>query len=201
MSSLIFSSSRISSPVDTSPEANFLFGGYSWISKSFELWSIQYSPGGRSFVARPPKCIRRIPHTGELAISSRLQGEGERLSGNLLFAGDQAAVGEKLLIERLNNKSATERLDMEPFEVVRDMLRDGGRSETIGGAPQLIKVYQYMRTAPIGVFWPDKASGKVHLQGRPCLGYERIDRWVLDPDTLRSERQPDEPDETEDGDR
>jgi hypothetical protein len=69
------------------------------------------------------------------------------------------------------------------------MLRDPGRASTIGGAPQILKVYQYMSTAPLGVYWPDKASGRIVLQGRATLGYERIDRFVLDPDTLRSERQ------------
>jgi hypothetical protein len=94
--------------------------------------------------------------------------------------------------DRLDRRDLAARhqpLDMEPFEVVRDMLRDPGHAETIGGAPQVVKVYQYMRTAPLGVYWPQKAGGEVYLQGRACLGYERIDRWVLDPDTLVSERQ------------
>lgn len=67
------------------------------------------------------------------------------------------------------------------------MLRDPLRAETIGGAPQLVKVYQYMRSAPLAVYWPKKGEGPPHLQGRPCLGYERIDRWAIDPDTLISE--------------
>jgi hypothetical protein len=33
---------------------------------------------------------------------------------------------------------------------------------------------------------PTRATESFILQGRPCLGYERIDRFVLDPDTLRS---------------
>lgn len=89
---------------------------------------------------------------------------------------------------------------MEPFETVRDMLRDAKHSETIGGPPQVVKIYQYMSSAPLAVFWPDRTSGIVHLQGRPCLGYERIERWVLDPDFLRSEPQPGAPDRTESGD-
>jgi hypothetical protein len=76
---------------------------------------------------------------------------------------------------------------MEPFEVVRDMLRYSGHSETVGGAPQVVKVYQYMQTAALGIFWPDKKAGQIYLQGRRCLDYERIDNWLLDPDTLKSE--------------
>ena len=67
------------------------------------------------------------------------------------------------------------------------MLRDEHRAETIGGFPQLVKVYQYMQTAPLGVYWPAKEGSIIHLQGRPCLGYERIDRWILDLDTLISD--------------
>jgi hypothetical protein len=39
----------------------------------------------------------------------------------------------------------------------------------------------------------------VHLQGRPLLGYEGSERWVLDPDTLISER-PDRPRNDDDDD-
>lgn len=78
-------------------------------------------------------------------------------------------------------------LDFEPFEVVRDMLREVKHSETIGGAPQIVKVYQYMKSAPLGVFWPNRETGQIHLQGRPLLDYERTERWVLDPDRLISE--------------
>lgn len=67
------------------------------------------------------------------------------------------------------------------------MLRDRNHSETIGGAPQLVKVYQYMQSAPFAVYWPDKRTGKAYLQGRPCLDYEHIERWIIDPDTLESE--------------
>ncbi|MBV8793918.1 MAG: hypothetical protein JO136_03175 [Hyphomicrobiales bacterium] len=35
MSALINSSERLSSPIGTYPEADFIFGGYSWIAKKF----------------------------------------------------------------------------------------------------------------------------------------------------------------------
>jgi hypothetical protein len=76
-------------------------------------------------------------------------------------------------------------LDWEPLEVVRDMLRAPDASHTIGGAPQILKVHQYPHSEPLGVFWGANAERKVFLQGRECLGYERIERLVIDPDTLR----------------
>jgi hypothetical protein len=44
-----------------------------------------------------------------------------------------------------------------------------------------------MQSASFGIYWPNKNDHQVFLQGRPCLGYERIDNWILDPDTLESE--------------
>ena len=68
------------------------------------------------------------------------------------------------------------------------MLRDDKHSETIGGGPQIVKVYQYLQSAPVGVYWPSRTSRKVIFLGRECLGYENLERPVLDPDTLLSER-------------
>jgi hypothetical protein len=186
MSDLIASSIHLSQPTATAPEADFLFGGYSWIAKRFELWSLRYAPTEKRFLASPPKCIRRVAYNGKLHLSQKLSGAGERLAGNIAITGDQAPAAEKLLIEKLRQKPDCKRLDMEPFEVVRDMLRNSKRSETIGGAPQVVKVYQYMKSSRFGVYWPDR-TGSIFLQGRPCLGYERIDQWVIDPDTARSE--------------
>jgi hypothetical protein len=189
MSELIASSIHLSSPTSTEPEAEFIFGGYSWIHKRFELWSFKYASHAKRFMAYAPKCIRRVEYNDRLHLSLRLEGKGSRLAGNIVISGDQAPLAERMLIERLQGRPGCDRLDMEPFGVVRDMLRDNKHSETIGGAPQVVKVYQYMKTGLFGAYWPDK-NGRVFLQGRPCLGYERIDQWVIDPDTTRSE-QPD----------
>ena len=67
------------------------------------------------------------------------------------------------------------------------MLRAAGGDGTIGGPPQLVVVHQFMQATPIGVYWPDKTSGGVSIQGRLTLDRENIDRYVLDPDTLQLE--------------
>lgn len=174
---------------DTEPEVTFLFGGYSWDRKEFQLWTISYYASTKSFEAHPSHWLTFSNKAGKIEFRRRVKiGDAHNL-GRIAFAGDQAAVARKLLLEKLNANAYTgdEYLDWQPFEVVRDMLRDPHHSETIGGAPQVTKVHQYMQSGPYGVFWPNKESGKVHLHGRACLGYERIDRWVLDPDTLRTE--------------
>lgn len=176
------------------PGATFIFGGYSWINKAFHLWTIRYMPSEKCFCADPAPWLGFSTQTEGVVLRRRKNARGQMNFGKIAFAGDQAPLAKKLLLEKLNRKGKEARLhshlELEPFEVVRDMLRDPKHSETIGGAPQVVKVYQYMRTAPLGVYWPDKSTGRVHLQGRACLGYERVDRWVLDPDTLISESQP-----------
>jgi hypothetical protein len=190
MANEIRSSLRVSQEQSVAPEASFLFGGYSWIKKRFEMWSIVYQKSEKRFVARPPKGIRYQPHAHKFVFSKAASGKRSGELAKVAFAGDQASEGRKRLIAHLNSKYASagtfRGLDWEPFEVIRDMLRDPNHSETIGGAPQVVKVYQYMQSAPLAVYWPTRASGQVVLQGRPCLGYEHIDRWILDPDTLTS---------------
>lgn len=66
------------------------------------------------------------------------------------------------------------------------MLRANGNSQTIAGAPQIVKVYQYMESAILPAWWPDSATGTPHLQGRALLSYERTDHFVLDPGSLVS---------------
>ncbi len=188
MADLILSSERLSSPAETDPEANFLFGGYCWITKSFKIWTISFSQNDQKFVAHPAKTVRFIEHTRNYVLSaSRTRTIEGRIGGDIAIAGDQSAEFTERLLRKLSKNPNVNSFDFEPFEVVRDMLRDKKHSETIGGAPQIVKVYQYMKSAPLGVFWPNRESGKIHLQGRPLLGYERTERWALDPDRLISE--------------
>lgn len=192
MSALIESSEHLSGPVSITPEALFLFGGYSWIKKQFEIWRIQYRKPERKFVAEPAQWLRYIPEACKIVFSNSKSNKAaqSKVLGRIAFAGDQSEIARRMLLDKLKpveGQKPPTTLDWEPFEVVRDILRDPNHSETVGGAPQIVKVYQYMRTSPLGVFWPSKARGVAHLQGRPCLGYERIEKFVLDPDELISE--------------
>ncbi len=192
MAGQISASVHVNGQQNVDPAATFLFGGYSWIKKRFQLWTISYDVGQRGFAAHPCKWLSYWAPIRRVILRSKRTGDGAHNLGRIAFAGDQATLAKRLLLQRLTGDGTPpdKPLDMEPFEVVRDMLRDPAHAETIGGAPLLVKVYQYMRSTTMGVYWPNKAQGLVHLQGRACLGYERVDRWVMDPDTLKSERQP-----------
>lgn len=173
-------------------DVTFLFGGYSWIDKRFCIWKIAYSQTANGFVAKPAIHLLYNPIARKFFLGSletAVRSNSQSL-GIISFAGDQAKNAERrlldLLIKRLGlaNIEKHRKLNMEPFEVVRDMLRDPARSHTVDGAPQVIKIYEHLNTQPIAVAWPSRVSGAVFLQGRPVLGYENIDSWILDPDTL-----------------
>jgi hypothetical protein len=191
MADMIHSSPKTSIKQDVNPEASFLFGGYSWVKKRFDLWSIAYSASEHRFQAHPAEWIGHSEGADKFLFRKTTLPKGTERYSKIAFAGDQSLKARSLLAAHLASKHSKGKaftgIDWEPFEVVREMLRDPKHSETIGGAPQVVKVYQYMRTAPLGVYWPNKKKGSIYLQGRPCLGYERIDRWILDPDTMVSE--------------
>ncbi len=52
----------------------------------------------------------------------------------------------------------------------------------------MIKVYQYMNTCPVGVYWPHKADDFSHrtMLGRKLFDYEDTAYWFIDPDSLRT---------------
>jgi hypothetical protein len=167
-----------------SPE--FIFGGYSWIKKEFDLWKIKYSKTERRFIATEAPWARITCKTGGLKISLKAKSAEDIGLGRIALAGDQAGVAEKLLSKEMTKRhrdgEPITKWDMEPFKVLVRMLRDPARSHTIGGAPQLVKVYQYMAAASFPLYWPDKSTGSIFLQGRPCLGYEHLDTKTVDPD-------------------
>jgi len=153
-----------------------LFGGYSWEAKAFEIWRLSYSMAEKAFRYQPAPgwCNGRA---------------------RVVFAGDWQYKASKRLINLLRERySVTPQSDKdfhfnwEPFEVLRDCLREtaGDPNASIGGPPQIAKVYQHMNTRPIGVFWPNKESGQIAVGGRLLLEYEKPGCWVLDPDILRT---------------
>jgi len=153
------------------PEAFFIFAGYSWAKSRFYIWLLHYDQNIRKFTFRR---------------SSDWKGSnGKRL---ICLVGDYVDEAKDNIIERLRDKGkiSSGGLDMEPFEVLRDMLRTDDYP-LIGGAPQILKVYKHLNTRPYAVFWPDKKSNEVSLLGRPLLDYETIEYLVLDPDTLITE--------------
>jgi hypothetical protein len=150
------------------PEAQFILGGYSWRKKRFVIWLIHFDPYDKRFVFRP---------------TSRWKGGNN--SKLLCLAGDYVEEAKAKIVEKLRAKSRLSRggFDMEPFEVLRDLIRSEDHP-LVGGPPQLLKVQGHMNCTPYAVYWPDRQSGRVALLGRQLFDYEISDNMILDPDTL-----------------
>jgi hypothetical protein len=193
MASSITNESPLLGPPD---DFAFLLGGYSWIAKRFFIWTIRYSVAVNGFVAveAPTLASNGMAKKVFYAGQQRLNESDSNALGQIAFAGDQGPEGSRRLIKMLTDRFAatpslfdSAALDLEPFEVVCQMLKDPKHAHSIGGAPQLVKVYEHLNTQSFGVKWG--ASGEQSfLQGRPLLGYENVDVWIMDPQTLRSSR-------------
>lgn len=155
------------------PETLFILAGFSWRSSKFAIWLLHFDTNIKQFTYRPA--------------STWKGGDGKK---KIAFAGDYVEEARTRLVEilREREKLTVGGFDMEPFEVLRDMLRDD-QHPYIGGPPQLVKVYRHMNSLPFGVYWPDRESGQVSLLGRPLLNYETSTYKVLDPDTLKTDAE------------
>jgi hypothetical protein len=157
------------------PDTTFLFGGWSWRESRFKVWLLHFDANLKRFTFRPS-----TPWGG---------GNEDKL---FAFTGDYEAEFRERLIELLKERGKIEGggFDMEPLEVLRNMLRSNAFDQ-IGGAPQIMKVYKYSSCMPYAVFWPDREAAAVSLLGRPLLDYEQSDYLVLDPDTLQTTKHVD----------
>jgi hypothetical protein len=152
------------------PEAIFILGGYSWRKRQFEIWQLRYDKYLRKFTF----------HT--ISQGTTEDGRGNKIA----FVGDAKVVKaakRRLVALTFARHGYFKKVpfDMEPFEVLRDMLRSNEYS-SIGGAPQMVKIYEHMNATPFGVYWPSKDSGEATMLGRPLLSYEKPNWAVLDPD-------------------
>jgi len=148
-------------------DVQFIFCGYSWLSKSFEIWTIYYSEKDKKFAARPAKNMHRM-------------------MGKVAFIGDVAKEARSEFIKRLNSYKGQKpsHFEVEPFKVLRDMLRNAGTDSTIGGAPQLVRIAEHMNTRILGVKWSDGTDSYTTVMGRRIFNYENTDNVTVDPDTF-----------------
>lgn len=159
-------------------ELEFLFGGWGWREGRFQLWRIYWARGeGR---------LRHEPIEGSR--TGRFRFIGTRDRGNEDPSMEAVGAAKIRLSERLRDKYGElpqyADLDLEPWEVLVEMLRSEDYP-TIGGPPQLAKVYRYMATRTFAVRWPDHKSG-LTLMGRRLLPEEQTDAPEVDPDEPRA---------------
>ena len=146
------------------PEISLIFAVYSWKSRGFKIWTIVYKKSDDAFTF----------HTAPPYMKNRI-----------VFIGDAISEFKKRLYALYSSKNKPEGdgFDYEPFEVLRDMIREN-IDPSIGGPPALLKVYSHMNCMPYSLLWPDRKSGSGTILGRPLLDYEVASYPLFDPDVL-----------------
>ncbi|WP_409319182.1 hypothetical protein [Pseudomonas sp. KCJK9016] len=161
------------------PEVTFIIGGYDWFDKAFRVWRIQFESSINEFIAHERKDSNRFGGLGKIEIAGDPEWVYEVRTRLKALAQEQYGLDMR--------QPENARFNMEPFGVIRDLLRESNAGDSIGGAPQAVKVYQYANSTDVGIFWPTVANGRLFISGRPLLGYERATiNSVIDPDTLNS---------------
>ena len=75
-------------------------------------------------------------------------------------------------------------MDMEPFEVLRDVITEG-KYDDIAGTPQVAKVFQYMDTQFFATLWKcSDGKYRPHVFGRPLFDWEETSWPVFEPYTM-----------------
>jgi len=152
------------------PKAEFQLCGYSWKSKSFNVWKLHFDENKGKFTFRRTRSWK---------------GQGEDSQKYVAYAGNEDVIEEAkgMLVDvlRAKGKLTQGSLDMEPFEVLRDLLRQG-KFPSIGGPIQMVKIYEHSNAVPVGIYWPDESTGRVSVLGRPLMDFEITSWGVIDPD-------------------
>lgn len=159
-------------PVHRIDPIRFLFGGYCHQKGKFFLWNICYNKYKKQF--------------------STAEVHWKDPSQSLSIIGDYHFDYLKRLVEvmKAKNKFYQQDLefDMEPFEVLRDMIKER-EFEDIGGPPQLLRIHDRVCKTPVSVKWKTVKGEIPFLLGRPLLEYERPTYPTLDPYTLEIDYQ------------
>lgn len=151
-------------------DCELIFGGWSWKSGQFKVWRFHWVNALSRYDFEP--------------VGSHL-----KVSKNqpVVFAGTRAATQEarERIVEILKKKGILGQpmLDMEPFEVLRDIIREGCYHD-VGGPPQIAKVYRHGNSQPFAVQWPTSVGSSMTFLGRPLFEGERMAAPALDPDRL-----------------
>jgi len=157
-------------------ETAFIIGFFSYRLKRPQINRIRYDNGAKRFVSidgRFPKGRNKTLHnSGRFAMIGDLKHNYYDALQSLMPAGKTT-------------------FDMEPFSALCEMLGDIRYVDRfqeargpIGGAPQLLKIYPFLRTVEFAIRWPNHLNGKLYLNGRETFEYEKIHVPHINADDL-----------------
>jgi hypothetical protein len=163
---------------------SFLFGGWSWARARFYIWKISYNQKIKRYTASDRGIWRGLGIPQSSAAPIRMVGD--------YIPEFQAALRDKLgsevKVAKVNGESM--KLNHEPLTVLAEMLRDPKFTDRkkegsgkIGGAPQVTKVYPFLRTVNFAVEWDVGPKFVYSIKGRVIADYELFTVPGLDPFT------------------
>lgn len=130
---IVASSVTPTEPIKPS-DVQFIFGGYSWREKDFCIWTFYYEVTSGRFRARPSS------------------GFHKRLK-KAAFIGDWASRYCGDLVRELNQHAIGPPINREPLQILARTIKGAEVHDTIGGAPQVVRVGPHMNTRPFCVKW------------------------------------------------
>jgi hypothetical protein len=152
------------------PDTLFMLSGYSWKSRRFHIWKLHYDASIQRFTFRPTRFWA---------------GQNPGAYKMVAYLGDVDAINEAkrnlAALLRQRDILTSSSFNMEPFEVLRDIIRNEGHP-SVGGPIQVCKIYEHSNAVPVGIYWPTKQAGTISLFGRPLMEYEKSPWGVIDPD-------------------
>jgi hypothetical protein len=152
------------------PLTEILLGGWSWQAERFRLWRFHYVHADGAF--RHATVTRKPPGTWKFIGDRNEEDERENV----------VPYAEERLRQMLQERGKWDEgpLDMEPFEILCEVIRED-HFHTVGGPPQVAKVYRHMNTQRFIVPWPN-ADGPATYGGRVLLEHEGLNVPAINPD-------------------
>lgn len=144
-----------------------------------------------AYYEQPKKKIARVWEKGQNHYKNFENHFGEiAVIGDM--RDDYIGILKKIMKKKYgeNYEFADGTFDMEPYDALCELLEKEGPRSTVGGAPQMVKVYQYLSSGILGVYWPERDEGNPFanrtILGRKLLEYENTDYWFWDRNAQRS---------------
>lgn len=159
------------------PECEFLMAGWSWRLGKFRAYPIRFQMGTTDKGERERMFIASIAGAAPPGLG------GEAATPVYATIGDAGRKVTGALARIAQGRSAPVSLDMEPLSVLADICADADLSfDSVGGPPQMAKVYRTMRTELFATAW----KGSLCVSGRPLMTGENHDLRIVEADSQGS---------------
>lgn len=165
---------------EQAPDFAMIIAGYSWKFKKPIIRELRYKRSERRMVIHTPKTIKRT---------------------SFAVIGDEVSAARRNIFLKLEADGVKDNdpVDMQPLDTLMEFI-DNPEIRSIGGIPQMAKVYPFMNVLPFG--FRNKYRQLFHF-GRPLMEYETYPYPIIDLATRQQiymktisdefERRPDAP--------